>query len=141
MTESTKIAAELTVKASGAGEVHVSCGLSGCDWNMFATSLEEAKPAASTHICGWHFLETMTLAQLFADYRDGDERGWDTEFEYLEEIHAQKLYELAESVHAEGMREPILLGDDGRVWDGHHRLWAARNIGLKEVPVIHSKDL
>jgi hypothetical protein len=28
-----------------------------------------------------------------------------------------------------------MLGDDGRVWDGHHRLCVADEIGMREVPV------
>lgn len=29
-----------------------------------------------------------------------------------------------------GIDEPILLGDDRRVWDGHHRLVAASQVGF-----------
>lgn len=35
----------------------------------------------------------------------------------------------------EVIKEPILLGDDGRVWDGHHRVCAAMYIGESSVPV------
>jgi hypothetical protein len=31
--------------------------------------------------------------------------------------------------------KPILLGDDGRIWDGHHRLLACLELGIEEVPV------
>ncbi len=30
--------------------------------------------------------------------------------------------------------EPVLLGPDGRVWDGHHRIVAARRLGFASVP-------
>jgi hypothetical protein len=41
---------------------------------------------------------------------------------------------LLDSVVAEGFREPILIGDDGRLWDGHHRLAVALAFGIS-VPV------
>lgn len=34
-----------------------------------------------------------------------------------------------------GINAPVLLGDDGRVWGGHHRLMVARLLGIEEVPV------
>lgn len=30
---------------------------------------------------------------------------------------------------------PVLLGPDGRVWDGHHHLVAARHLGFAHVPI------
>lgn len=30
---------------------------------------------------------------------------------------------------------PISLGSDGRVWDGHHRIIAARRLGFATIPV------
>src|SRR5690606_22968569 len=38
-------------------------------------------------------------------------------------------------IREEGIREPILLGTDGRVWDGHHRITVAMHLGLESVPV------
>lgn len=31
--------------------------------------------------------------------------------------------------------QPICLGTDGRVWDGHHRLVAAKRLGFERVPI------
>lgn len=31
--------------------------------------------------------------------------------------------------------QPVLLGPDGRVWDGHHRIVAARRLGFAWVPL------
>jgi ParB-like chromosome segregation protein Spo0J len=42
---------------------------------------------------------------------------------------------LVADISANGVREPILLGDDGRVWDGHHRICAAIELNLTELPV------
>lgn len=33
------------------------------------------------------------------------------------------------------VEQPILLGSDGRIWDGHHRLVAARRLGFEIIPV------
>lgn len=34
-----------------------------------------------------------------------------------------------------GLTQGVYLGSDGRVWDGHHRIVAARRLGLTHVPV------
>jgi hypothetical protein len=31
--------------------------------------------------------------------------------------------------------QPVCLGPDGRVWDGHHRIVAARRLGFTEIPI------
>lgn len=80
-------------------------------------------------------METMPLADLFANYKDGDEHGWATEFHLLMGCHALELKALLESVRQDGIKKPILLGNDGRVWDGHHRLCVAKALGLSDVPV------
>lgn len=73
-------------------------------------------------------------------YRDGDEHGWTTEFVYLWQEQTDQMLDLLESVAREGIREPILLGDDGRVWDGHHRLAVACALRIQYVPVKHVLD-
>jgi ParB-like chromosome segregation protein Spo0J len=79
--------------------------------------------------------EFMSIETVLAEYRDGDEHGWDTEFEYLETHHGERIAALRASIAEEGMREPVLLGSDGRVWDGHHRLCVANELGMKMIPV------
>lgn len=79
--------------------------------------------------------EQMQLADLLVTFQDGDEHGWQTEFELLMLTHPERLAELAMDVLLWGIREPILLGSDGRVWDGHHRLCAANLLGFDVVPV------
>lgn len=34
-----------------------------------------------------------------------------------------------------GITQGIYLGPDGRVWDGHHRVVAARRLGVAELPL------
>lgn len=31
--------------------------------------------------------------------------------------------------------QPVCLGTDGRVWDGHHRIVAARRLGFDRIPI------
>jgi hypothetical protein len=82
--------------------------------------------------------EMRAVADIFLYYRDGDERGWDAEMDYLRAEHAVELYALVPSIQRKGVLEPILLGNDGRVWDGHHRLCVALDLGITHVPVIHA---
>ena len=77
----------------------------------------------------------LALETIFTDWRDGDEHGWETEFDWLEANHAEQMAVLVESIREHGIREPVLLGGDGRVWDGHHRICAARSLGLSMIPV------
>jgi len=46
-------------------------------------------------------------------------------------------YQLALEAHIaeHGLTQGVCLGPDGRVWDGHHRIVAARRLGLTEVPL------
>lgn len=41
---------------------------------------------------------------------------------------------LMSSIQIAGVLVPVLLGDDGRVWDGHHRIVAALDLGIPEIP-------
>lgn len=81
----------------------------------------------------------MDLVELFATVKDGDEHGWDVEFEYLRTNHGARIRALVGSILRTGIRKPILIGDDGRVWDGHHRLYAAHVLGFKQVPVEYAR--
>lgn len=58
---------------------------------------------------------------------------WIEEYENL--IDQPDTQKLLERIRVEGIREPILLGTDGRVWDGHHRIIIAMHLGLDSVPV------
>lgn len=77
----------------------------------------------------------VRLSSLLEVFRDGDERGWAAEFDFLWSEHRERMDELAASIQADGIHTPILLGSDGRVWDGHHRLAVAHQLGVEFVPV------
>ena len=85
-------------------------------------------------------MNVMPLAEVLRDYRDGDEHGWEVEFTYLHREHKDKMRDLIASVQREGIKKPILLGSDGRVWDGHHRLCAASTLGLASIPVTTTEE-
>ena len=76
----------------------------------------------------------LPLRALMQVYRPGSgDWGWGIEYANL--IDQPGTRELMEKVKAEGIREPILLGNDGRVWDGHHRITVAVAMGVETVPV------
>lgn len=83
---------------------------------------------------------SVSLVELLSTVKDGDEHGWDAEFEYLRMEHGARIRSLIGSILRTGIRAPILIGDDGRVWDGHHRLYAAHVLGFKQVPVEYARS-
>ena len=62
---------------------------------------------------------------------------WDDEEEDIRVKMRQDSYqnELEEFIRGNGVPHTICLGTDGRIWDGHHRLCAARNV-LKSTDLI-----
>lgn len=46
------------------------------------------------------------------------------------DIGQDEIDDLADKVQVNGFTEPVLLGDDGRVWDGHHRIIVGRTLAL-----------
>lgn len=84
-----------------------------------------------------HHVPLTSLLQVF---RDGDERGWAAESFRLWRKQPMYMMQLLRRIRQEGIREPILLGTDGRVWDGHHRLAVARVLRLTTVPVVFAGD-
>ncbi len=83
--------------------------------------------------------EQMNLETLLATVKDGDEHGWPSEFEFLRRTHGHRIRKLTRSILDRGITTPILIGDDGRVWDGHHRLYVAHFLGFKVVPVEYAR--
>ena len=49
------------------------------------------------------------------------------------DIGQDELDELANQVQVNGFTEPVVLGDDGRVWEGHHRILVGWMLAL-DVP-------
>lgn len=79
-------------------------------------------------------IQTVRLDHLLGVYRVGSgDWSWQDEYEILYESDHQ--HQLTKQIRENGITEPILLGDDGRVWDGHHRICAAMHIGIDSIPV------
>lgn len=80
----------------------------------------------------------MFLDHLMFTYTPGEEWDWEVEFTFLRRVHGNYMDMLMASIQETGIQTPIHLGDDGRVWDGHHRIYAAYRLGIQTVPVIFS---
>jgi ParB family chromosome partitioning protein len=52
------------------------------------------------------------------------------------DVDASGLDDLAASIHAQGVLQPLLITPDGVVVAGHRRLAGARMAGLEQVPVV-----
>lgn len=75
----------------------------------------------------------LTVAHAMMHWRPGSgEWGWLAEETDLRIREYPQLMNLVQSIREHGLHEttedelPIILGSDGRVWSGHHRLIAAR---------------
>lgn len=90
-----------------------------------------------------HITSTVPLARFVAEYRPGgDWLTWDeAERAILACIclccglpgHYQEQVEAHLSTN--GLTEGVYVGDDGRVRDGHHRVVAARRLGIETIPL------
>lgn len=86
-----------------------------------------------------------SLERILAEYAPGSRaQPWtwdDEERDILQRVccccgepgHYQLALEVLLREH--GITQGVCLGSDGRVWDGHHRIVAARRLGIKNVPV------
>lgn len=73
---------------------------------------------------------------LTAVFRVGSgDWSWQEEYDRLWADQTNYMDTLATRIQKEGIREPVLLGSDGRIWDGHHRIAVAMTLGLDSVPV------
>jgi len=89
-------------------------------------------------------VSTMPLADILAKTEPMDYSGytWEQAFKSIENNHvaADPAHwdKFLESVRQHGIRQPVEIerwGDKMRLWKGHHRVWAAHKLGIKDVPV------
>lgn len=81
---------------------------------------------------------TMPLVELMQRWAPGSFNSswmWSAEDRYREH-DGERMSALLDDIAANGVLEPIRLGNDGRVWDGHHRVCVAWCLQLDEVPVV-----
>jgi hypothetical protein len=82
----------------------------------------------------------MELNKLLEDYLDGDEVGWRETFEELRVKQGHRIRVLTRQILDRGIVDPNMLGDDGRIWDGHHRIYIAFVLGFTHVPVKPARE-
>lgn len=84
--------------------------------------------------------DTLTVDCIQENFTPGEETNtWAEEFRWLIDHDNENTGALLADIEKNGIKLPILLGNDGRVWNGHHRLLAARILGMIEVPVTHAE--
>lgn len=81
----------------------------------------------------------MTLAQVVAFWRPGS-HDWTWAEEYADVMTHERTPAIRRRVMEDGIgfqdhAAPILLGPDGRVWDGHHRICIALEMRISMVNV------
>lgn len=83
-----------------------------------------------------HTPQLWPLQRILAEVRCGSQDWtWDDEWADLDQRHPEKLAVLEQSIKTEGITTPLLIGSDGRLWDGHHRLRIAVRLGIPHAPV------
>lgn len=75
-------------------------------------------------------MKWLPVDYILTHFLPGDEWSWAEEFVNLAELEGQKLIDFCQLIAVEGINEPIILGHDSRVWDGHHRIFAALTLGI-----------
>ena len=84
-------------------------------------------------------LTEMPLAQVVEFWRPGS-HDWTWVDEHADIVARPETPAIRKRVQEEGIGfldrvAPILLGSDGRVWDGHHRICIALELGIGTVNV------
>lgn len=80
-------------------------------------------------------LVNLPIAQVITFWRPGShDWTWKDEYVDLHLHHSRRLQAIRRRVIEDGFKfldhvSPILLGSDGRVWDGHHRICLAIELG------------
>ncbi len=81
-------------------------------------------------------VEIWRIQKVLAEIQPGDQDwSWQSQFRWLEEARQDRLTDLTTEILTEGLERPLVLGPDGRLWDGHHRLYVLYHQGYRYVPV------
>lgn len=85
------------------------------------------------------FLVSKRLAHIVTFWRPGS-HDWTWADEYADLVSDPVTSRIRARVDAEGISfvdhtAPVLLGNDGRVWDGHHRICIALEYGIDSLMV------
>lgn len=94
-------------------------------------------------------LVSMTPLEIMDKWRPGshgDDWTWADEYVYCWMDDGPRTNKIIELVKEKGIGfddayNPILLGNDGRVWDGHHRILIARYLEIYSVNVSMAPEI
>lgn len=78
--------------------------------------------------CRWYDnlpIRTMTAGDIMAAVAPGSGLTWTEELNDLWTRDRCDMLRLLQSVVDKGICRPVLIGPDGRLWDGHHRVAVA----------------
>jgi hypothetical protein len=106
-------------------------------WRQMLERLPEAPPAGQDASFPGPF-QVWPLERILRDVAVGSgDWTWDEEWADLDRRHAETGYlnTLEQQIRDNGITMPVLIGNDGRLWDGHHRLRIAVRLGIGYVPV------
>lgn len=67
----------------------------------------------------------MKAAEVIAMVTPGSGKDWTDELCWLWTNDTEDTLLLLRHIAEDGVTEPIVVGNDGRLWDGHHRVAAA----------------
>ena len=82
--------------------------------------------------------QEMPIRELIETIAPGEPHGWGVEILDLLARDRRRTRALAASITAHGVRTPVLIGDDGRLWDGHHRVVASIYLGRETIPAEYA---
>lgn len=88
--------------------------------------------------------DRIALTEFLATIKPGsrgDDWTWDDESLDLWRHDQATMRRLTDDIAANGQQTPVTVGDDGRVWDGHHRVAALDALGEQWVLVRRWDDL
>lgn len=83
-------------------------------------------------------IQVWPLDRILSEVRCGSQDWtWEEEWADLDRRHAETGYlvKLEQEIRENGITMPVLIGSDGRLWDGHHRLRVAVRLRIGYVPV------
>lgn len=94
-------------------------------------------------------LTSMPLLEVMEKWRPGshgEDWTWADEYTYCWMDDGPRTNTIIDLVKEKGIgfddaHNPILLGNDGRVWDGHHRILVARYLGMHSINVSITPEL
>lgn len=72
----------------------------------------------------------MTAGEVMGKVGPGSGLTWAEELRHLWTEGCHDTLMLLQYVAREGISEPIVIGPDGRLWDGHHRLAVAQALNI-----------